>query len=117
MLQCSCPCCERPLLLVVALPCASVPRYRGQAGDGLVPASGLSHGFLIPFFAAFLLWDNRRELQGTAIAPSWRGRGWCLRLFVLLLASSCGPVPAAHFVVLLAAGLVWTLLGRQMLGR
>ena len=32
-----------------------------------------SHGFLIPFFAAYLLWDKRRELQGTPIAPSWAG--------------------------------------------
>jgi exosortase len=78
-----------------------------------------SHGFLIPFFAAYLLWDKRRELQGTAIAPSWAGV-WLvvLGLFVLLL----GVFGADLFLqrtsfVLLAAGLVWTLLGRAMLGR
>jgi exosortase len=78
-----------------------------------------SHGFLIPFFAAFLLWDNRRELQSTEIAPSWAG-AWLvvLGLFVLLL----GIFGADLFLqrtsfVLLLAGLVWTLLGRAMLGR
>ena len=78
-----------------------------------------SHGFLIPFFAAFLLWDNRRELQSTEIAPSWAGV-WLvvLGLFVLLL----GVFGADLFLqrtsfVLLLAGLVWTLLGRLMLGR
>ena len=78
-----------------------------------------SHGFLIPFFAVFLLWDKRHELQGTAIAPSWAG-AWmvALGLFVLLL----GVFGADLFLqrtsfVLLLAGLVWTLLGRQMLGR
>src|SRR5258707_13171908 len=32
-----------------------------------------SHGFLIPFFAAFLLWDMREQLRSTPIAPSWAG--------------------------------------------
>ena len=78
-----------------------------------------SHGFLVPFFAAFLLWDKRRQLQSTAIEPSWAGV-WlvALGLFVLLL----GIFGADLFLqrtsfVLLAAGLVWTLLGREMLGR
>ncbi|MGP8259009.1 MAG: exosortase [Acidobacteriaceae bacterium] len=76
-----------------------------------------SHGFLIPFFAAFLLWDKRHELRRTAIAPSWAGL-WLvvLGLFTLLL----GIFGADLFLqrisfVLLAAGLVWTLLGSAML--
>jgi exosortase len=76
-----------------------------------------SHGFLVPFFAAFLLWDKRRQLRSTAIEPSWAGL-WlvALGLFVLLL----GIFGADLFLqrtsfVLLAAGLVWTLLGRTML--
>jgi exosortase len=78
-----------------------------------------SHGFLIPFFAAFLLWDKRRQLQSTAIEPSWAGV-WLvtLGLFVLLL----GIFGADLFLqrtsfILLTAGLVWTLLGRAMLGQ
>ena len=45
-----------------------------------------SHGFLVPFFAAFLLWDKRRQLQSVAIVPSWADV-WlvALGLFVLLL--------------------------------
>jgi exosortase len=78
-----------------------------------------SHGFLIPFFAAFLLWDKRVQLRNTAIAPSWGGL-WlvALGLFELLL----GVFGADLFLqrtsfVLLAAGLVWTLLGRAMVSR
>jgi len=77
-----------------------------------------SHGFLIPFFAAYLLWDKRGELQSTVVAPSWAGV-WlvALGLFVLLM----GVFGADLFLqrtsfMLLAAGLVWTLLGRAMLG-
>jgi exosortase len=78
-----------------------------------------SHGFLIPFFAAFLLWDNRVALRATAIAQSWLGV-WlvALALFELML----GVLGADLFLertsfVLLLAGLVWTLLGQEMLGR
>ncbi|HUD23003.1 MAG TPA: exosortase [Acidobacteriaceae bacterium] len=76
-----------------------------------------SHGFLIPFFAAFLLWDKRHQLQSTAIVPSWTGV-WlvALGLFMLLL----GIFGADLFLqrtsfIVLSAGLVWTLLGRAML--
>jgi len=76
-----------------------------------------SHGFLIPFFAAFLLWDKRHKLQNTVITPSWAGV-WlvALGLFMLLL----GIFGADLFLqrtsfVVLAAGLVWTLLGQAML--
>jgi exosortase len=78
-----------------------------------------SHGFLIPFFAAFLLWDKRRELRATPIVPTWGGI-WlvALGLFELLL----GVFGADLFIqrtsfILLAAGLIWTLLGKVMLGR
>ena len=78
-----------------------------------------SHGFLIPFFAAFLLWDKRHELARTPIAPSWAGITLVVfGLFVLVV----GVLGADLFFqrtsfVLLVAGLVWTLLGKAMLGR
>jgi exosortase len=78
-----------------------------------------SHGFLIPFFAGFLLWDKRDELRSTPIVPSWAGFSLViLGLFVLLL----GVLGADLFFqrtsfVILISGIVWTLLGRPMLGR
>jgi exosortase len=78
-----------------------------------------SHGYLIPFFALFLLWDNRQEIRNTPIVPTWAGI-WlvALGLFELLL----GVFGADLFIqrtsfILLAAGLIWTLLGKAMLGR
>src|ERR1700722_16055392 len=32
-----------------------------------------SHGFLVPFFAAFLIWDKRKVIQSTPIRQSWLG--------------------------------------------
>ena len=78
-----------------------------------------SHGFLIPFFVAFLVWDKRKALRQTPVKPSWAGIGLvALALFVLLL----GVFGADLFLsrtsfVLLMAGLVWTLLGKAMLGQ
>ena len=78
-----------------------------------------SHGFLIPFFAAFLLWDNRHKFRSTPIAPSWAGVALVvLALFELIL----GRLGADLFLqrtsfVVLIAGLVWTFLGKAMLGR
>ncbi len=78
-----------------------------------------SHGFLIPFFAAFLLWDKREQLRSTPIAPSWAG----ISLVVLgLSALLLGVLGADLFFqrvsfVLLVAGLVWALLGKAMLGQ
>jgi exosortase len=78
-----------------------------------------SHGFLIPFFAAFLLWDKRLELRRTPIIPSWAG----ISFVVLgLLELMVGVLGADLFLqrtsfVLLATGLIWTLLGKAMLGQ
>jgi exosortase len=78
-----------------------------------------SHGFLIPFFAVFLLWDNRQAYRSTPIAPSWAGLILVvLGLFALLL----GRLGADLFYqrtsfILLVAGIVWTLLGKPMLSK
>lgn len=32
-----------------------------------------SHGFLVPFFAAFLIWDKRKILKATPIKQTWSG--------------------------------------------
>ena len=78
-----------------------------------------SHCFLIPFFAAFLLWDKRRQIQSTPLVPSWSGVTLViLGLFMLFV----GVLGADLFFqrtsfVILVAGLIWTLLGKEMLGQ
>ncbi|MDP9038259.1 MAG: exosortase/archaeosortase family protein [Acidobacteriota bacterium] len=75
-----------------------------------------SHGFLIPFFVAFLVWDKRREIAETRWQPSWGG----VPLVVLGLCELLiGIFGADLFLqrtsfVLLVSGLVWTLIGRPM---
>lgn len=76
-----------------------------------------SHGFLIPFFVAYILWDKREALAATPVRPSWAGLPVVLLgLFVLLV----GVFGADLFLsrisfVVLVCGLVWTLAGLPML--
>jgi exosortase len=76
-----------------------------------------SHGFLVPPFAAFLLWDKRKAIRDTPIGQSWAGVWLVLAaIFVLFL----GVYGAELFLsrlslVMLLGGLVWTLCGRAML--
>ena len=78
-----------------------------------------SHGFLIPFFAIFLLWDRRDELRHTPISPSWAGISLVALGLLELLVGVFGAdlfFQRTSFVLLLA-GLIWTLAGKAMLGR
>lgn len=34
-----------------------------------------SHGFLVPFFSTFLIWEKREDLFGVTLAPVWGGIG------------------------------------------
>jgi exosortase len=76
-----------------------------------------SHGLLIPFFAAYLLWDQRPALQRTPSNPTWAGLPLVVfGLFVLII----GVFGADLFLsrisfLILSIGLIWTLLGSAFL--
>ena len=76
-----------------------------------------SHGFLVPIFAAYLVWAKRKTLLDTKIAPTWSGVAVvALGLVVLLL----GVYGAELFLsrislVILLAGLVLCFGGWQLL--
>jgi exosortase len=78
-----------------------------------------SHGFLIPFFVVFLVWDSRDAIRNTPLTQSWAGLWLVVPALFLLLTGVFGAdlfLSRLSFV-LLAAGLVWTLCGRAMLRR
>jgi exosortase len=76
-----------------------------------------SHGFLVPIFAAYLVWAKRETLLNTKVAPTWSGVAVvALGLLVLLL----GVYGAELFLsrvslVILLAGLVQSFGGWQLL--
>lgn len=76
-----------------------------------------SHGLLIPFFVLYLVWDKRAMLRATPLRPSWAGLGVVLSALLVLLVGVFGAdlfLSRISFVIL-AGGIVWTLLGRPML--
>jgi exosortase len=78
-----------------------------------------SHGYLIPFFAAFLIWDKRHALRAIPVRGTWAGTWLVVLGLVELLVGIFGAdlfLQRTSFVVLVA-GLVWTLLGKAMLGQ
>src|ERR1700730_8686741 len=76
-----------------------------------------SHGFLVPFFALFLLWDKRKTLSEIPIQQSWRGIALVVFAIVVLILGVYGVdlFTARISFVLLLAGLIWTLFGSLML--
>ena len=76
-----------------------------------------SHGFLIPFFVLFLAWRKRKTFLTTSRKPSWAGLAVVAAGLVLLVIGVLGAdlfLSRISFVVL-AAGLIWTLVGKAML--
>jgi exosortase len=75
-----------------------------------------SHGFLVPFFAAFLVWDKRKVLSTTPVKQTWAGIALVvLGLAVLILGVYGVELFTARisFVILLT-GLIWTFFGWAM---
>jgi exosortase len=76
-----------------------------------------SHGFLVPLFAAYLVWEKRGTLRVTNIAPCWSGIAViALGLVVLLLGIYGSELFLSRVsLVILLAGLVLCFGGRQFL--
>jgi exosortase len=76
-----------------------------------------SHGFLVPFFALFLLWDKRKTLRNTPIQQSWRGISLVVFGIIVLILGVYGVdlFTARISFIFLLAGLIWTLFGSVML--
>ncbi len=76
-----------------------------------------SHGFLVPFFALFVLWDGRDHIRATPIKPSWAGLSLVLPGLAILILGVYGAdlfLSRISFLILLS-GILWTFFGRTML--
>ena len=72
-----------------------------------------SHGFLMPVFAAFVIWRMREKLARTILEPTWWGLPVCLAAMGLLIVGDFG---AEYFssrlsLLVLAAGAILLFLG------
>ncbi len=75
-----------------------------------------SHGPLVPFFAAFLIWDKRKTLSATPIRQTWAGIPLVVFSIVVLILGVYGVelFTARMSFILLVTGLIWTFFGWAM---
>jgi exosortase len=76
-----------------------------------------SHGFLVPLFSLFLLWDKRKQIAATPVRPSWAGLSLVALGLIVLIFGIYGVdlfTSRISFVILLS-GLIWTFFGSAML--
>jgi exosortase len=78
-----------------------------------------SHGFLIPFFVAYLIWIKRDEIAATPIRASWAGFPLVLLGLLFLLTGKFGAdlFLSRFSFILLAAGTIWMVYGKAMLAQ
>ena len=76
-----------------------------------------SHGFLVPIFAAYLVWEKRSTLRRTMVAPAWSGIAVMAFGVVVLLLGVYGSELFLSRVslIIVLAGLVLCFGGRQFL--
>jgi exosortase len=76
-----------------------------------------SHGFLVPLFSLYLLWDKRTVLRSIPLEPSWKGLYLILPGIAVLILGVYGAdlFLSRTSLILLLSGLVWTFAGIAML--
>lgn len=76
-----------------------------------------SHGFFVPLFSAFVIWQERHRLTEISLQPSWSGLGiMVLALLVLVVGQMGAEIFLARFsMLLLLAGLIILFLGWSFL--
>jgi exosortase len=104
-------------LLIAALLAALYFHVLGKLVTDWWEIPDFSHGFLVPPFAAYLIWEKREKLRATEIAPSWNGVALVAVGLVVLLLGIYGAELFLSRVslLILAAGLVLGFGGWQML--
>jgi exosortase len=75
-----------------------------------------SHGFLVPFFAAFLIWDKRNLLKAIPVRQTWSGVVLVVFAIMVLILGVYGVelFTARISFILLVTGLIATFFGWAM---
>lgn len=76
-----------------------------------------SHGFLVPLFSIFLIWDQRKTLSALPVKPTWGGLPLVVVALSVLILGVYGVELFTSRIsfILLTSGLVWTFLGAAWL--
>lgn len=105
------------LVLICALVAAVYYRVLAKLVVDWWQIPDFSHGFLVPIFAAYLVWAKRKTLIATRIAPTWSGIVLVVAGLVILVLGVYGAELFLSRVslVILLAGLVLCFGGWELL--
>jgi len=106
-----------PFLLIAALLLALYFRIGIKLVVDWYNIADYSHGFLVPLFSLFLLWDKRKLIAATPVRPTWTGLPLVILGLIFLILGVYGAdlfTSRLSFVILLT-GLVWTFFGALLL--
>jgi exosortase len=104
-------------VVIGALTAAVYYRVLGKLVTDWYRIPDFSHGFLVPIFAVYLVWEKRKTLVETRIAPTWNGIAVvALGLAVLLLGVFGAELFLARVsLIIVLAGLVLSFGGWELL--
>jgi exosortase len=105
-----------PYAIIAALLCVLYYRVGIKLVYDWITIPDYTHGPLVPFFAAFLIWDKRKILSAIPIRQTWSGIILVVFSIVVLILGVYGVelFTARMSFVLLLTGLVWTFFGWAM---
>jgi exosortase len=106
-----------PYLVIGLLLVAVYFRIAGKLVFDWYDIPDYGHGFLVPLFSIYIMWDNRNVLRNTPVRQSWGGLPLVLLGLCIVVLGVYGAdlfLSRTSFLILLA-GLIWTFMGRSML--
>jgi exosortase len=106
-----------PYAIIAALLVAIYYHIAGKLVYDWYTIPDYSHGFLVPLFAGYLIWDKKAALSAVPVQPTWRGLSLIVAGIVLLILGVYGVelFTTRMSFILLMAGLIWTFFGGKML--
>ncbi|HZY64213.1 MAG TPA: exosortase A [Edaphobacter sp.] len=106
-----------PYAIIAALLVAIYWRIAGKLVYDWYTIPDYSHGFLVPLFSAYLIWDKRKALSQTPVKGTWSGLPLIVFSIILLILGVYGVelFTTRMSFIFLMGGLIWTFFGRQML--
>lgn len=106
-----------PYAIIAALLVAIYYRIAGKLVYDWYTIPDYSHGFLVPLFAGYLIWDKRAVLGAIPARPTWRGISLVIFAIILLVLGVYGVelFTTRMSFIFLMGGLIWTFFGGRML--
>jgi exosortase len=106
-----------PYAIIAVLLVAIYYRIAGKLVYDWYTLPDYSHGFLVPLFAGYLIWDKRKTLSATPVRQTWSGISLIVFAIVVLILGVYGVelFTTRMSFIFLMGGLVWTFFGSKML--